>query len=535
MNKNKAKVWIAHRLPEEDSQSLSLHSEYSEDHVYEEDCSLTLENKDYMQNPEEYLDSDDDVYQNDTDTILEAKEYGRLACQEIDSRSTDKSEQSDSYGMKPYTIAQILMEKYRFTIIDKGLHMFMQNKGYWQYLTETDAKISFRRILPEECKANVNSNSITEIFRWLYAMADEIPDKKIRIRKDYLNLKDDAINWKTGEKIGDRSKLYFQNVLNASTKDLKKNLSKESNFMKYLRSTFGDDKETERNFLEFLGLCLSPIRDKKCSFFFVGPSNTGKTVALNLLENLIGSDFTSSLSFSQLGEEFAVAQLVGKWLNVSGEMSGIANKRIDIFKSLTGNDTITACFKGKDHFQFKNNALLVFACNNFPKIKPELVEAFSERIIIFPFDNIVPRDQWTENLNDLLYKDRGEILQYAISGLRALEERQYRFLESDVMKQRKMAFLKEANSFMAFMEEHLREDKSSSLASRQIAEYYAKYCMHNSLQCLATNVWSVILQQRFSVKKGNVTGKELPAGVQYNDRGYHGIRFVNLERIEVDI
>lgn len=276
------------------------------------------------------------------------------------------------------------------------------------------------------------------------------------------------------------------------------------------------------------------MRDSKHSFFLYGPSNTGKSVILNLLKRILGIEFTSSLSFSQLGNEFAVAQLVGKWLNISGEMSGVANRRIDLFKSLVGNDLVTACFKGKDHFQFHNQALLVFACNNFPEISPELVEAFASRILIFPFLNIVPRDKWISDLSERLFSEIDIIIPRAVEGLIRLRKQNYEFAETPAMCQCKESFLGEANSFLVFAKKHLVEDPEGQCTSSLIQQKYYAFCKKEDLSPSADNVWSKLLQETFSVKKGNITsGPEIEKGfAKYNARGYKGISLVHLDELE---
>lgn len=328
------------------------------------------------------------------------------------------------------------------------------------------------------------------------------------------------------------SKLYFQNVLQVNYPDRH---NKNGHYYEdFLKRTFGGDRDTILCFEEFLGLVISPVRDIKQSFFLYGPSNTGKSVILNVLGQILGIEFTSSLSFSQLGNEFAVAQLMGKWLNISGEMSGVANKRIDLFKSLVGNDLVMACFKGKDHFQFHNQALLVFACNNFPEIASEFVEAFASRIRIFPFLNPVPRNEWIGDLSKKLFSERDILIEHAIEGLIRLRKRNYEFMETEAMRQCKESFLGEANSFLLFAKKHLQEDVNGQCASSMIIENYHRFCNQNDLIPLADNVWSKLLQENFSVKKCNITsGTEIEKRIfKYNSRGYKGIKFICLEELE---
>lgn len=98
----------------------------------------------------------------------------------------------------------------------------------------------------------------------------------------------------------------------------------KSVYEKYLKSTFsGKYSYLMEDFEELLGLIFSSQRTLKMASIFYGKSNTGKTVALNMIANLIAHEFVSYVSFSQFSEEFAVANLAGKAVNISGEISGI--------------------------------------------------------------------------------------------------------------------------------------------------------------------------------------------------------------------
>lgn len=435
------------------------------------------------------------------------------------------------YKMDPYELTITLMGKYSFVIIDDTLHCYDPKWGYWRCIPEKDSKDALRKMIPMELRFMVTAPILSEVYHWLMTDCRVISNDALSKRKDYLNFADVVFSIEDQKTMPHSPELYFQNVLTVNYPDSRN--TDGAYYKTFLKDTFGNDEDTIRCFEEFLGLAISSVRDSKQSFFLYGPSNTGKSVILSVLERILGIEFTSSLSFSQLGNEFAVAQLVGKWLNISGEMSGIANKRIDIFKSLTGNDLVTACFKGKDHFQFHNQALLVFACNNFPEISSELVEAFSSRLFIFPFLNVVPRDKWISDLSEKLFAERDILIERAIKGLTRLRKKNFEFSETEAMRHCKDLFLGEANSFLLFSEKHLREDPNGQCASCVIIQNYQAFCKEHNLMPVADNVWSKLLQEKFSVEKCNITsGPEIENKVfKYNSRGYKGIKLVRLEEL----
>lgn len=255
-----------------------------------------------------------------------------------------------------------------------------------------------------------------------------------------------------------------------------------------------------------------------------GPSNTGKSVILNVLKLLIGEDYCSSVSFSQMSNEFAITQLIGKRLNISGEVSGTTNKRLDIFKSLTGNDRITASFKCKDHFQFSNNCLLTFACNALsPMISANDTDSFMSRIIIFPFRNTKPRAEWISNLEELIAKDSKAIIADAIEGLKLLEEDSFQFVESQAMKRCKREFYLQNDSFTVFAEKYIKEDSGNKVSSRDITAAYTHFCNIEECPALNQNQWGPILKMKYNAESKTLSKRD-KNGEETRLRCYKGIR-----------
>lgn len=418
----------------------------------------------------------------------------------------------------PYNIACTLLEQNSFGIMEKQLYLYNE-KGYWKLISESEANREIRSIIPDDLRCSISKGILYEVYEWLRIMAPPKPDCQTE-RRHYLNFTDAAYNWKSDEAIEHRKKLMFTHVLQLSLCNL--NLQKGCAYKTFINTTFSNDKRTLREFRKFLGLCLSDIRDLKVCFFLYGPSNSGKTVMLNLLKKIVGEEWCSSLSFTQMSNEFAITQLLGKRLNLSGEVSGASNKRLDILKSLTGNDSITASFKGKDHFQFRNESLLVFACNSFPPVTAlEEFDSFLSRVIIFPFSNVVPREQWIENLEDVLMEDAGSIILEAVKGLRELEEDNYCFIESPAMKKCKQSFQGKYNSFALFADQHIIKEPDGKVTSEDIRKYYKAFCDNEGYEALENNVWAQYLKQRFEcqpkifILNGDTQGER--------KRGYQGI------------
>lgn len=425
---------------------------------------------------------------------------------------------SRKFKRSAYMMAIDMISEHSYGVYDNQLYRYMENEGFWKLITENQARHILRRDISAEDRDSVTKYTFTEIYDWLLSESPKLP---VSDNRYWLNFSDVAFNWKTGETTTDRKGLYFTYKLNLEYSNLSEN---NEYYSKYKHDVFKDDKDTIREFKKFLGLCLSNIRNLKYCFFLYGPSNTGKSVILNVLKLLIGEDYCSSVSFSQMSNEFAITQLIGKRLNISGEVSGTTNKRLDIFKSLTGNDRITASFKCKDHFQFSNNCLLTFACNALsPMISANDTDSFMSRIIIFPFRNIKPRSEWISNLEEMIAMDSKAIITDAIEGLKLLEEDSFQFVESKVMKKCKREFYLQNDSFTVFADKYIKEEPGNKVSSREIAAAYTHFCHIEECPALNQNQWSPILKMKYNAESKTLSKRETN-GANKRFKGYIGIR-----------
>ena len=233
--------------------------------------------------------------------------------------------------------------------------------------------------------------------------------------------------------------MYFRYSLKINYKQPQKSSGK---FRELIEDTFQSDDKLINEFQKFFALALSPIRSLKLAVYLLGPSNTSKSVMLEFLRALAGPENCSSLSFSKMNNDFAVAQLLGSRLNLSGESSGTSSVRLDTFKALTGNDSNSACFKNKDFFSFQNMAFLVFATNVLPEIK-EVAEAesFLSRLLIFPMRRVVKRENWSFNLvNKIIREDSAGIVDFIIEGMQKLDKDDYVFHPTESMEEAKQNY-----------------------------------------------------------------------------------------------
>lgn len=172
----------------------------------------------------------------------------------------------------------------------------------------------------------------------------------------------------------------------------------------FLASIFDGDADFEVKqdlLVEGIGYSMTMATDHERFFVLYGPwSNNGKSTLLSIIEGMAGKENTAALSLKQLDERFAPAKLLGKRVNLCAEIPRGESLPDDHIKKLTSGDVITAEFKGKDHFEFRNQATLWFACNDLPNLRDLSAATLDKRCMLIELNRSFTGDERDVSLKE---------------------------------------------------------------------------------------------------------------------------------------
>ena len=436
---------------------------------------------------------------------------------------TSRSPDSDDKRSALEIVLGNLRREYHFINCNRQLYVCIYEEGYWKLIPSSNSNYELRSLIPADTKSMAMRVNFTALYDWLLSEAEVVGEEFFPDNWKYINFRDCAVNWKNGKIKTNRKKYNFRYALQI---DYVRGKS-SGEFGRFIKEIFGEDKATRKEFYKYIALCLSSIRRLKYCGFLLGPSHSGKSTVLSVLKYVLGAENCSSLSFSQISNnEFALTQLQGKRLNLSGEVSGVTNKKIDILKSITGNDLITASYKCRDHFQFDSSmCMLVFACNSLPRLDSYLeMESFLSRVVIFPFANPKPRSEWDKNLFKKLISDTEGIIQCLMKGLKLLKDADYQIFETQAMKECKLEYAGVWESFSSFCNKYIVKDVDGKLTSSEIQEVYHQYCNQNDMIELYSNQWVQVLKNKYLCTSCTKTLRS-EEGETTRVRAYKGIAF----------
>ena len=273
---------------------------------------------------------------------------------------------------------------------------------------------------------------------------------------------------------------------------------------------------------EIFGYLLIPVNKAQKSFVFVGAANAGKSTLLSIAqETLLGSENVSNIPWQNLGDRFNKAELFGKLANIFADLPSKAIDDGGMFKSLTGEDYVTAERKNKDPFNFRPYARLLFSCNDIPKNYSDRSDGFYRRLIIIRFDKSVPMEKRDPNLRERIAAERDGILIWALEGLRRLIENSYLFSETQRTRDEVTRYRIESNSALTFIDEFCVVG-DGWIVREELYARYKDFCSANGMKSQSqTNFNKEVDGFSPEVRRGQdkVSGRKVWRGLAFVEGG----------------
>ena len=113
--------------------------------------------------------------------------------------------------------------------------------------------------------------------------------------------------------------------------------------------------------------------------------------------------------------------------------------------------------------------------------------------------------------------DYPNIIKFAIEGLRSFENSNYAIEESPAMRQCKIQYSSQYDSFSMFAQKYIVASQEKRVSSANIKRAYHQYCLLNDCVELNDNVWGQILKRNFACVSTIVSDNSRRV------RGYKGI------------
>jgi P4 family phage/plasmid primase-like protien len=226
-------------------------------------------------------------------------------------------------------------------------------------------------------------------------------------------------------------------------------------WLEYLERSWGDDPDYTEKVMalqEAFAATMFGIATKfQRAFLLHGKAGSGKTQALEVLRAMMPPAATCSVPPTLWSERFQMAPMVGKSLNVCGELPEEATIGGRAFKEIVEGTEQNTEFKGGAIFPFKPKAAQWFGSNHLPRSR-DTSRGFVRRWLIFDFLRVVPdAEKIVDFYKILVAEEREAIAAWAAQGLkRLLAKGDYTQPASHIMRLNQVA--RANNSVAAFIQ-----------------------------------------------------------------------------------
>ena len=225
--------------------------------------------------------------------------------------------------------------------------------------------------------------------------------------------------------------------------------------------------------LEIVAFSCMPDYFVQRIFSFVGSGRNGKSTFLYLLGKFIGDTNTCSARMEQLcHDRFEAAKLFRKLVCFINETNFTKVSKTEMLKALSGRDLVSAEFKGKDAFSFRNYAKIIVSTNTLP-VTEDTTDGFYRRWVIIDFPN-----KFSEKADVIGGIPDDEFRNLARKVVRVACDlfKRREFTNEGTIEERRARYEAKSNPLKEFLTENTVSESSEHVFKFELRERFQHYC-----------------------------------------------------------
>lgn len=414
------------------------------------------------------------------------------------------NEQGKRIGVLDMEIVDYLIQTIPFFIIGSTPYIYCH--GYYQEDSNGILlKSHIQKLLFRDC---IKSSTIQSIYNLLvsqpqiqkkFSDLNNQPTHWINFKNGYF----DVIEWKMVEH--DTKYLMINQIPYSFYPEQHEEIRRQENVTKhYLESSLPDEAD-QQTFWQYLGYCMTTDTRFQKFLMIKGKGGTGKSVAIALIQHIIGIENCSSISLQDLNKRFYATGLFGKQLNACADIPCTAMQSVDIIKKAVGEDTLLYEKKGQDPTQFHSYAKLLFSANEMPLNLDDKTNAYYRRLLVLDMNRLVSASEKDTMLKEKIYKEADYAIHMGIAALKQLYADNH-FCESLHSRECIEELYRSADSVKAFLDEKICRQKGAKLKRSELYQLYTKFCEENDRQAHGKSVFFRMMSDKGYILKRDCNG-----------------------------
>ena len=383
-------------------------------------------------------------------------------------------------GVKDMVIVEHLLDTICFFVMG-GIVYYYEGGVYKEDYNGVRLKYAIQKLI---FKDNIQSNTIQRVYNLLITQPEvykesyelnQQPAYWVNFKNGYYDVLEDKMI-EHDPKYFTLNQIPFEFYPQAQSKVLEGG----DNIKKYLATSIPSVEE-QMMFWEYFGYCMTMDTQFQKFLMLRGNGGTGKSVAVSLIQYIVGHENASSISLQDLNKRFFATGLYGKLLNACADIPCKAMENTDVLKKAVGEDTLLYEKKGQDAIHFKSYAKLLFSTNEMPQNLEDKSDAFYRRLLILDMNQQVRSGVKDLHLKEKVQKESDYAIHMAMIALKGLYQRGA-FTESDHSKECVKEIQKSSDSVCAFTEDVLMPSDGNRIKRSETFTKYEEYCKENDRQ-----------------------------------------------------
>lgn len=418
----------------------------------------------------------------------------------------------------PLNLAKEIVEKKK--VISDRLNSYIYQDGYY---CEVD---SFYRDIVEliEDPSLITPKLVNDTSFHIFQSTNR---GSVENDRRYINFKNGLWDIKNKKIISHTNEIITLGQFNGSYDGINKSIE-GSRFEQYLNTSI--EKDLIPVVQEMIGVCLYPLTDKIHYFYIlVGEGRNGKGILMDIILNIVPSNFRSGITMKDYDTRFANASIKGKTLNICTDDKTTRLEGIGNLKSVTAGEGIFVERKGVDGVMIKTNLTHISSFNTLPSMQ-EKTNALFDRMIVIPFNNTFgdadevrrgKKDMLKDpNLKrDIIDNELDIIISWAMEGLYRVIENKYRFTKPKMILDKLESYRSEVDSVRDWASKNLRAVRATSnkqyIKASILFQKYREWCIEEGAQEVKKKAFNESMYRMY---------KNYYKEIQKNN--YYSVRFI---------
>ncbi len=364
-----------------------------------------------------------------------------------------------------------------------GVQRFLYEDGCYRPYADEMLKGVIKKYITDYDESLLHMRDVNEVFQQLITDLNFVRTDELNDDENIINFTNGLLDLRTFKMLPHDPRILSTIQLPCEWKGVP---DKTPVFDGFINTLTGGDKEVQKLLLEFIGAIFSNIHGGrlKKALFMVGPGDSGKSVLKSLVERILGKGNYAAIDLQELEARFGTANIYGKRLAGSSDMSFMTVGELKAFKQCTGGDFVFAEYKGQNGFEFRYQGLLWFCMNRLPKFGGDDGDWVYDRIIQISCNNAIPLSKQDKFLIDKLYAEREGIVYKAVKAFKGVMDNGCIFSEPVSVRDARKQYQSENNTVIAFFKECMvKRDKVKIMdcaTTGTVYKVYREWCKDNN-------------------------------------------------------